>query len=145
MLAKLLPNPGIARPSATMPFQNLFREVEAWPRATEGWTTGKADIYETPDALVLKIDLPGHDPKSIDLQVENDLLTLRSRRAESLPEKATWVRRERFQGEEARTFVLPSTVDATQCDARYEHGVLTLSLPRKEEAKPRSIQVKVEG
>lgn len=150
MLAKWNPfaNGGIARSAPQMPvFDDLFREFESAFSQPTSWGVSAfapADIYETQDELVMRLDLPGHDPKAIDIQVEGDVLTLRSQRNEE-PQKAQWLRHERPQGQFARSFVLPNTVEAGKCEARFEHGVLTLTLPKREEAKPRSITVKVQS
>ena len=103
-----------------------------------------ADFEETPDALVLTMDLPGYDPKTLDLQVDGDVLTIRAERAQE-SQKGTWLSRERFFGKVARSFVLPRMVDASKCEARAEHGVLTVTLPKREEAKPRSIAVSIKS
>ena len=88
------------------------------------------------------MDLPGYDPKSLDVQIEGDVLTLRAERPEPST-KGTWLSRERLSGRIARSFVLPHTIDGSKCQARCEHGVLTVTLPKREEAKPRSIAVTV--
>jgi HSP20 family protein len=154
MLAKWNPfstntHDGIARSGGQMPvFDDLFREADrlfesAFSTPAIAYGLPAADIYETQDELTLRMDLPGHDPKNIDIQVEGDTLTVRSQRDEGQVKGAKWFRSERAQGQFARSFVLPSTVDASKCDASFQHGVLTLTLPKREEAKPRSISVKV--
>jgi HSP20 family protein len=155
MLMKLNPfaNSGIARsaPRVSSPFDELFRDtdrlLESAFTTPSAWTSPAlpaADFEETPDAFVLTMDLPGYDPKTLDLQVDGDVLTVRAERAQS-PEKGTWLSRERFFGKIARSFVLPRTVDASKCEARAEHGVLTVTLPKREEAKPRSIAVTIKS
>jgi HSP20 family protein len=149
MLTKWNPlaNGGIARSASQMPvFEDLFRETDRLFEsafAAPAFVAPAADIYETADALVLKLDLPGHDPKGVDIQIEGDLLTVQTQRTEAQGGSETWLRRERSHGRVARSFVLPNTVDTAKCEASYEHGVLTLTLPKREEAKPRSITVKV--
>jgi len=127
-------------------FDTLLRELGG-----AGWSEGRslapaADILETAEGVTLEVDLPGHDPKGIQVQVENDVLTLRSeRRAAPLPEgEKSSARRERMFGSYERTFVLPKSVDASRVEARFENGVLSLHLPRREETKPRVIEVKVQ-
>ncbi len=105
----------------------------------------RADVSETRDAILVKMDLPGHDPKSIDVNVENDVLTVRSeRKLENKEQGETFHRAEIHYGAFSRSFTLPSTVDAQKTEARYDNGVLVITLPKREEAKPRSIQVKVQ-
>ena len=143
-------NGGIARSASQMPvFDELFREADrlfegSFSNPAIAYGLPAADIYETQDELTLRMDLPGHDPKNIDIQVEGDTLTIRAQRDEGQV-KARWLRQERAQGQFARSFVLPSTVDGAKCDASFQHGVLTVTLPKREEAKPRSITVKVNG
>jgi HSP20 family protein len=134
-------------------FDELFREADRLLDGTltypAGWARNigapPADIYETQDQLVLKMDLPGFDPKTLNIQVEGDVLTVRARRPEQQPHNGNWLRQERTLEQVARSFVLPNTVDASKCEASCEHGVLTLTLPKREEAKPRSITVKVQS
>jgi HSP20 family protein len=124
-------------------FEQLFRELN--PEASARELVPAADIYETEEGLTLHVDLPGHDAKSIEVKVEKDVLTLRSERKQEAPAKGTQARRrERGFGVYARSFVLPRTVDTTQVEARYDNGVLTLTLPRREESKPRVVEVKVQ-
>jgi HSP20 family protein len=103
-----------------------------------------ADVEETDEAVTVRMDLPGHDPKNIHVDVENDVLTVRSERRSETTEKDGRVhRRERSYGLYARSFVLPAIVDASKAEARYENGVLTVTLPKHAEARPKRIAVKV--
>lgn len=146
MLTKWTPfaNSGIARAAPQLPADDLFRDAERFFE-TALWNdahTFAADLVETPEALVMHVDLPGHDPKAVEIQVEGELLTIRAQR-DAAAGKAVFLRRERPFGVVARSFVLPRSVDASKCEASYDHGVLTLTLPKREEARPRSIPVKV--
>jgi len=122
-------------------FDQLFRELS--PRQRE--LVPPADIYETAEGITLHVDLPGHDPKSIEVKVENDTLSLKSERKVERSDKEGARRLERSFGVYARSFVLPRTVDASRVEACYDNGVLTLTLPRREEARPRVVEVKVNG
>lgn len=103
-----------------------------------------ADVVETADAITVRMDLPGHEAKDIHVKVENDVLTVRSERKSEKQEKGeTSHRSERSYGLYARSFVLPATVDAQKAEARYENGVLSVTLPKREDAKPRAIAVRV--
>lgn len=133
---------------------SFFRDVDSLLRDAhaQGDTlpqvsfTPATDIRETKEALTLTLDLPGFAPDGIDVKVEGDTLTITAeRREEKAVGEGEWVRRERRVGTYARSFVLPETVDGTTPSAKYAHGVLTIALPKKEEAKPRSVQVKIEG
>ena len=103
------------------------------------------DIYET-DAhdVIIKAELPDMTREDIEVTVENDTLTLKGER--KMPEgvKDEQFRRvERTYGAFTRSFTLPTTVDAAKVSAEYKHGVLTVKLPFREEAKPRTINVEV--
>jgi HSP20 family protein len=103
------------------------------------------DIYETEEHdLVVKAELPDMRREDIEVTVENDTLVLRG--TKKLPDgvKEDQIRRiERSYGVFNRSFTLPNTVDATKVSADYKHGVLTVKLPYREEAKPRTITVEV--
>ncbi|HZE27266.1 MAG TPA: Hsp20/alpha crystallin family protein [Terriglobales bacterium] len=102
------------------------------------------DIYETPNELVVKADLPDVDEKDIDIRVENNLLTVHGERKIEKEEKEENYRRvERQYGSFTRTFTLPTTVDAEKVSANYDKGILKIALPKKAEAKPKQIKVNV--
>jgi HSP20 family protein len=105
------------------------------------------DIFENGHGeIVIKAELPGLDKKDIDLRVENNTLTIRGeRKRESEVKDENYHRVERVYGAFTRSFSVPQTVDAGRVTADYKDGVLTVVLPVKEEAKPRQIQVKVNG
>ena len=94
------------------------------------------------EGAVLTALLPGIEPDAIDLSVSGDTLTLKGERpTPETAEGVTWRRRERHSGRFARTFTLPFEVEAGRVEARFEHGVLTVDLPRSEAQKPRKITV----
>ena len=102
------------------------------------------DIYETDGALVIKVELPDMKREDIDVSVENNALTIRGeRKLDNEIKQENFHRVERAYGNFVRTFSLPSTVDATKIGAEYKNGVLTVKLPVREEAKPRTINVDV--
>lgn len=155
MLAKWNPfaNGDIARASARLPVfddlmaetDRLFQSAFSLPTGYELAGTPAADIHETADEVTVSLDLPGFDPKALNVQIEGDLLTVSAQRAQASEQKGRWLRKERMEMAVARSFVLPQGVDSSKCEARYEHGVLSLTLPRKEEARPKSISVKVKS
>jgi HSP20 family protein len=127
-------------------FDQLFHELAGQTTTRQGREFAPAtDIYETEAGITLQVDLPGQDAKSIEVKVEKGVLTLRSERKAQEGTKENARRLERGFGVYTRSFKLPDTVDATHVEARYENGVLTLALPRKEDSKPRVIEVKVQG
>ncbi len=102
------------------------------------------DIYEDEQKLVLKLEVPGVKQEDLDIQVENRTLTVRGERKFANEEKQeNFHRVEHRYGTFARTFTLPSTVDPENVQATYDAGVLTLSLSKKPEAKPRQIKIGV--
>lgn len=102
------------------------------------------DIYETEHELVVKADLPEVDPKDLDVRVENNVLTIRGeRKFEKKVNEENYLRVERSYGTFARSFTLASTVNSEAIKADYENGVLTLTIPKREEAKPKQIKVNV--
>jgi HSP20 family protein len=104
--------------------EEMFREL---PRPV---MRTPLDVEETNEAYVIRCDVPGVDPKDIQLEVNNDMLTLKAER--KTPHVVT-----------EHSFELPKKVDASRIEAQVELGVLTLTLPKREEAKPRTIEVKV--
>lgn len=110
--------------------------VTAWAPAV--------DIYETPNELVVKADLPDVEEKDIDVRVENNLLTIRGERKleKSVPVE-NYLRVERTYGSSHRSFSLPNTVNPEAIAAEYKNGVLTVTLPKREESKPRQVKVTV--
>lgn len=111
---------------------------------TRGAWVPAVDVYEQDGALVMKAELPDMSREDIDVSVENSTLTLRGeRKFDGAVSQESFHRIERAYGTFSRAFTLPSAVDATKIAAEYKHGVLTIRLPFREEAKPRSIKVEV--
>ncbi len=102
------------------------------------------DIYETEQELVVKADLPEVDPKDLDIRVENNILTIRGeRKFEKKVNEDNYLRVERAFGAFSRSFSLANTVNSEAIKADYQNGVLTLTIPKREEAKPKQIKVNV--
>jgi HSP20 family protein len=109
------------------------------------WTPA-VDVWETENELVMTVDVPGIRQEDIDVRLENGTLTIKGeRRFESASDSKGYHRIERSYGTFARTFSLPETVDPEKVNAEYKEGVLTISIAKKEVAKPRSIKVQVAG
>ncbi len=107
------------------------------------WTPA-VDIFETENDLILKADLPEVDMQDIKIKIENGTLSLSGERKFEKNENQTGFHRiERSYGSFVRYFTLPDTVDAEKVHARLAAGVLTISLPKKEVAKPKTITVQV--
>ncbi|HEV2492280.1 MAG TPA: Hsp20/alpha crystallin family protein [Terriglobia bacterium] len=121
-------------------FRGLFGETES---GTQTWAPA-VDIYESDQNLVLKAELPGFDPKEVEVRVEDGTLYLKGeRKFESDVKKENYHRIERSYGSFTRTFSLPSSINAENVTAEYKDGVLTLTMPKKEEAKPKTIKIQV--
>ena len=102
------------------------------------------DIYETENELVVKADLPDVNPQDLDIRVENNILTIRGeRKFETKVNEDNYLRIERAYGSFSRSFSLANSVKSEAIKADYQNGVLTLSLPKREEAKPKQIKVQV--
>ena len=102
------------------------------------------DIYETEHELVVKADLPEVEAKDLDIRVENNLLTIRGeRKFEKKVNEDNYLRVERAYGSFSRSFSLANTVNSEAIKADYQNGVLTLTIPKREEAKPKQIKVHV--
>jgi len=102
------------------------------------------DIYENEHELVVKADLPDVDPKDLDIRVENNILTIRGeRKFEKKVNEENYLRVERAYGSFARSFTLANTVNTDAIKADYQNGVLTLTIPKREEAKPKQVKVSV--
>ncbi len=102
------------------------------------------DIYEGENELVVKADLPDVKPEDLDIRVENNILTIRGeRKFEKKAEEKNYLRVERAYGSFARSFSLANTVNTEAIKADYKDGVLTLNVPKREEAKPKQIKVNV--
>jgi HSP20 family protein len=129
-------------------FRGSFEGLRPWSReALEGTAWSPAvDIVETENDIVLRADLPGIDPKEVDIQVENGTLTLKGeRKFESDVKEDDYRRIERVYGSFVRSFALPPTVDTEKVAAEYRNGVLELKVPKRPEAKPKQIKVAVKA
>jgi HSP20 family molecular chaperone IbpA len=111
-------------------------------RSQERYVTPPVDIYENGDGLVVKADLPGVAKENLDVRVENGLLTIQTRREQATSGGAP-IYREYELVNFFRQFELSDKVDQQKISADLKHGVLTLRLPRAEEAKPKRIDIKI--
>lgn len=124
-------------------FEDAFTRFLSEPRTGRPWSPA-VDIYETPDALVLKADVPEIELKDIDVRIENQTLTLAGeRRFEGESDNKGYHRIERSYGQFMRSFSVPTTVDSDRVSAEFRNGVLTVTLPKKEAAKPRQVKIDV--
>jgi len=143
-IARLEPFRGLA--NLQDQFNRIFNEsIRNFSEESAVTTWAPAvDIYETHNELVVKADLPDVDEKDIDVRVENNLLTIRGeRKLEKSVTEENYLRVERTYGSFSRSFSLPNTVNSEAIAAEYKNGVLTVTLPKREEAKPRQVKVSV--
>ena len=129
-------------------FDRLFREAFS-PALGEGEVSTRTwappvDIFENGDNLVLKAELPGINPDDVEIRVEDNTLYLKGeRKFEKEVKEQNYHRVERSYGTFTRTFSLPNSIDSDKVAANYKDGVLTLTMPKKEEAKPKTIKINV--
>ncbi len=122
-----------------------FRELDRLTQQLLG-TPGRPaampmDAFREGDTFVVELDLPGVDPETIDLDVERNVLAVKAERRTSAGEGAEFVVAERPTGSFSRQFFLGETLDTERIDASYESGVLRLTIPVAEQAKPRKIAI----
>jgi HSP20 family protein len=111
------------------------------PSSTTGWNPA-VDIFETENEVVIKAELPGMEAKDIDIRLENNVLTLKGERHFSAETKEeNYHRVEREYGTFSRSFSLPSAVKEDKIKADYKDGMLKVTLPKKEEVKPKAIKI----
>jgi len=112
--------------------------------STEASWVPPVDIFEDVDAIRIIAEVPGVKPEDVKISLENNVLTIRGSKQQVAQERTERMHRyERTYGTFERSFTLPATVDASNIKASYEQGVLTVTLPKAETAKPRRIEVQV--
>jgi len=119
-----------------------FAEFDRLALATRSGGFMPMDLYELDGTYFLKFDLAGIDPDTIDLTVENQTLTVTVDRPTEDTEGANWLVRERPAGKHSRQLRLGPSLDSANIDAAYDQGVLTVTIPVREEAKPHRVSVK---
>jgi HSP20 family protein len=126
-------------------FDDFFRgpRIVAWEPAELGFAL---DVYEKDDAVVVKGALPGVRPEEVDISVTGDILTIKGEtKSEEETKDGSYHRRELRYGAFARSIALPTRVDHDKAEATFENGILTISLPKAEEVKPKSIKIAAHG
>ena len=133
---------GIQREMNRM-FDGFFRGTNDEDYEISSWTPA-VDIAEHDDEYLVKVELPGVNKDEVKLTLENSILTIRGeKKQEKETKKENYHRVERSYGSFQRSFTLPAAVKADKIDASYKDGILTVALPKAEEAKPKQIEVKV--
>ena len=123
------------------PFQEMDRMLGQLVAADRAAATMPMDLYRAGDHYVLRLDLPGVDPGSIDVNVEDRTLTVGAQRTAATEADVQWLAKERPTGTYARQLTVGRGLALDQIAATYADGVLTLTIPVAEEAKPRKIEV----
>ena len=127
------------------PFRDLDRMTEQLLGATSGGTRVPRfmpmDLYRSGDHYVLHADLPGIDPGSVDVHVDNGTLTIQAERSGRTEQDVQWLTNERFVGTFQRQLSLGEGIDTDAISATYDNGVLSVTIPVAERAKPRRIEV----
>ncbi|MEV6431545.1 Hsp20/alpha crystallin family protein [Nocardia sp. NPDC051463] len=126
-----------------------FHDIDTVARQLLGESAGTTraprfmpmDLFRAGDHYVLNADLPGVDPGSVDVSVDNGTLTLRAQRSTPSDEGVQWIASERFAGSFMRQLSLGDNVDADKISATYNNGVLSVTIPIAEKAKPRRIEI----
>jgi HSP20 family protein len=130
-------------PAGLQLFQDTVSRILSDENQVRPWSPA-VDILETENELIFKVDAAGVNLKDIDIQLENGTLTLKGERKFEKDDKVKGYHRiERSYGAFARSFTLPDTVNAENVHADYAQGVLTVTFPKQERAKPRAIKVNV--
>jgi HSP20 family protein len=126
----------------------LFEDSIVRPRT--GWIVPRGngmlavDMHETDDDIIVKAAIPGLDSDDLDISITGDTLTIKGEtKAEEEIEEENYIYRERHYGAFSRSLAIPTAIKADEASADYENGVLTLTLPKAEEVKPKAIEVKV--
>lgn len=127
------------------PFRDLDRLASGFFDARRGPRRMPMDLYRDGDHYVLSADLPGIDPGSVDIDVDGQLLTVRAERTLPNGEGVKWITRERSEASFVRQLNLGQGVDTENISAAYVNGVLSVTIPVSEKAKPRKIAVAAEG
>ena len=134
--------------TAQRDFERLFREAFSSQHgetelSTRSWAP-PVDIYETEEAIVLKAELPGVEAKDVEIRVEDNTLYLKGeRKFEKEVKEQNYHRVERSYGSFARSFSLPNSISSDKVKAEFKDGLLTLTMPKREEAKPKTIKIDV--
>jgi HSP20 family protein len=122
-------------------FEDSFVRMRGWPTVF-GAEALAIDMYETKDSIVVKTALPGVKPEEVDITITGDVLTIKGEaKAEEKIEKQNYIRQERRYGLFQRSVQLPGSLVTDKAKANFEHGVLTITIPKSEEAKPKTIKV----
>ncbi|GAB4254554.1 MAG: Hsp20/alpha crystallin family protein [Acidobacteriota bacterium] len=120
----------------------FFRIFEDWPTRTQEWVP-PVEVVETDKEYRFMVEVPGMEEKDLTIQVDNGVLTFSGEKRAPEYEGAETVRSERWYGKFTRSFSLPESADPERIEAHLKHGILTITVPKRAEAQPRKVEVKV--
>ena len=127
-------------------FEDSFVRPTSWPVEGNGRGALALDMYQTSNDVVVKASLPGFKPEEVDISITGDTLTIKAEhKEEKETQEGEYYMKERRYGSFSRTVTIPVNVKNEKAEAAFENGVLTLTLPKAEEAKPRQIKVKAKS
>ncbi len=140
----LLPNISSLQNEMNRMLDQFFRgEVPEFSLESGTWLP-PVDLSETADKVIVKVEVPGIDPKEIDISIQDNTLLIKGEKKEEKEEKGkNYYRMERRYGNFSRSIALPASIDANKVSAECKNGVLEITLQKKEEVKPKQISVKV--
>ncbi|MCJ7753534.1 MAG: Hsp20/alpha crystallin family protein [Thermoanaerobaculales bacterium] len=146
-------NPTTDTANLSQRMERLFDEMQGrgmWRTSEERPLRGSwvpaINILEREDSMVITADLPGLKAEDVEVTVEEGTLSIRGeRKLDEASEGETYHRVERLYGIFERTFTLPNSIDVEKIEARFSNGEMVLTLPKREESKPRSVKIKVEN
>jgi HSP20 family protein len=122
--------------------RNLVQPFRDWPERMESGPAVSVDVYESNGNLVVNAELPGLKPHDVDISLSDNRLTIRAEfQTEDEGERGNVYHQERRYGKFERSFTLPTGIDTDAIDAEFEDGVLTVTLPKPEEARPKRIPI----
>jgi HSP20 family protein len=123
--------------------EDSFVRPRGWMASTEGVGTLALDVFESDDDVTVRASIPGIKPDDIDISIKGDVLSIKGATREEKEEKTgNYHLRERRYGAFQRVINLPTSIKADKAEAEFENGVLTLTLPKVEEVKPKTITIK---
>jgi len=145
MLPTIWRNRGsLVGPSMDDFIERFFYGWPAFERESDITWSPRVDVNETDNEIIIDVELPGIDKKDVKVEIKDNVLSISGERMkEEKTENAECYRTERHYGKFERTFGLPDTVEADKVSAKYKDGVLALTLPKTEKAKPKEIAVEV--
>lgn len=141
LITRFNPFDDLRRMEARM-FEPFFRMPYFAEEQQTGWNPA-VDVLEENDKIVVKVEAPGIDEKNLTVTFQDGLLTITGERQFERKDDSNYHRIERAYGTFTRSFTLPRSVDASQITANYRNGVLEVEIPKKEESRPKQIQINV--